>query len=116
MDNGGTSENQVGCPTGVTLAPNGYLYVTDPCSQRVQIFDHNLLYLASMGTPGEAGSDNAHFNQPEDVAVDSLGVIYVSDRNNHRVQVFNASRSYVRTIGEVGVEGNNLITSAARTV
>ena len=60
-----------------------------------------------MGTPGEAGSDNAHFNQPEDVAVDSRGVIYVSDRNNHRVQVFNASRAYVRTIGETGVEGND---------
>ena len=108
LDNGGTAENQVGCPTGVTLAPNGYLYVTDPCSQRVQIFDHNLLYLASMGTRGEAGSDNAHFNEPQDIAVDSRGVIYVSDRNNHRVQVFNASRAYVRTIGEAGVEGNDL--------
>lgn len=107
LDNGGTTENQVGCPTGVALAPNGYLYVTDPCSQRVQIFDHNLLYLASMGTSGEAGSDNAHFNEPQDVAVDSRGVIYVSDRNNHRVQVFNASQAYVRTIGEAGVEGND---------
>ena len=107
LDNGGTTENQVGCPTGVALAPNGYLYVTDPCSQRVQIFDRNLLYLATMGTPGEVGSDNAHFNQPEDVAVDSRGVIYVSDRNNHRVQVFNASRAYVRTIGETGVQGED---------
>jgi PKD repeat protein len=107
LDNGGAAENQVGCPTGVTLAPNGYLYVTDPCSQRVQIFDRNLLYLATMGTPGEVGSDNAHFNQPEDVVVDSRGVIYVSDRNNHRVQVFNASRAYVRTIGETGVQGED---------
>ena len=107
LDNGGTTENQVGCPTGVALAPNGYLYVTDPCSQRVQIFDRNLLYLATMGTSGEVGSDNAHFNQPEDVVVDSRGVIYVSDRNNHRVQVFNASRAYVRTIGETGVQGED---------
>ena len=32
-----------GCPTGVALAPRWYLYVTDPCSQRVQTFDRNLL-------------------------------------------------------------------------
>ena len=91
LDNGGTSENQVGCPTGVALAPNGYLYVTDPWSERVQIFDRNLLHVATMGTPGEAGSDNGHFDEPEDVAVDSRGMSYVSDRNNHRVQVFNAA-------------------------
>jgi hypothetical protein len=94
-------------PTGLALAPNGYLYVADAWRQRVAVFDASLAYVASLGVVDEAGSDNAHFNQPGDVAVDSDGTIYVADQANQRVQVFDASRNYVRTMGEAGVCDND---------
>ena len=93
----------LGCPGGVGIAPtNGYIYVADNCDSVVRVYDASRVLVASMGVPGEFGSDNAHFNSPEDVAVDGLGMIYVSDASNHRVQVFDASRVYVRTLGVSG--------------
>ena len=55
---------------------------------------------------GVAGSDNAHFRDPNDVVVDGRGYIYVSENGNYRVQVFDANRNYVRTIGVTGEGGD----------
>lgn len=41
-----------------------------------------------LGTRGEVGSDDAHFNDPQGIATDSKGNIYVCDRGNSRVMVF----------------------------
>jgi DNA-binding beta-propeller fold protein YncE len=49
-----------------------------------------------------SGSDNSHFDNPFDVAVDRNGYIYVADEGNDRIQVFNSNRQYVRTIGGGG--------------
>ena len=95
------------CPGGVAIGPNGYLYVANSCNHTVRIYNTGLVLIATLGTSGEAGADNAHFSSPEDVAVDGNGTIYVSDRDNHRVQVFNASYAYVRTMGETGVSGSD---------
>ncbi len=91
------------CPGGVHFAPSGYLYVADPCDETVKIYDTGLNPVASIGVSGEWGSDDAHFDGPEDVVVDGSGNIYVADMYNHRVQVFDSSRAYVRTVGEAGV-------------
>ena len=37
----------------------------------------------------EAGSDDAHFNDPQGLAVDAKGNLYVCDRGNNRVMVFS---------------------------
>ena len=88
------------CPGGVYIAAHGLLYVANTCDHTVKVYNSPASTLvATMGVSGVPGSDNAHFNSPEDVAVDAAGTIYVSDQNNHRVQVFNSSRVYVRTIG-----------------
>jgi hypothetical protein len=76
-------------------------------NHRVQIFDDQLTYLATIGETGVPGADNAHFNNPKDVAVDSRGTIYISDDGNFRVQVFDSSRNYLRTIGTTGEMGDD---------
>ncbi len=91
------------CPGGVHIAPNGFLYVANTCDQTVGVYNTSLALIAKMGASGVSGSDNAHFNSPQDVVVDASGTIYVSDQGNNRVQVFNSSRVYVRTIGVTGV-------------
>jgi len=58
--------------------------------------------VATLGIAWESGSDDAHFNWPQDVAVDGFGTIYVSDQGNNRVQVFDSSRAYVHTLGVTG--------------
>jgi PKD repeat protein len=99
----GTGSDQFGRPRGVAIGPGDMIYVADSDNHRVQVFDSNRNYIATIGQAGVSGSDNGHFNYPIDVDVDAGGNIYVVDHNNHRVQVFNSSRVYVRTIGESGV-------------
>ena len=80
--------------------------MADYNNQRVQIYNSNRVYVATLGVTGVAGSDNAHFQNPRDVVVDGRGYIYVSENGNYRVQVFDANRNYVRTIGVTGEGGD----------
>ncbi|MBM4430452.1 MAG: hypothetical protein FJ026_08930, partial [Chloroflexi bacterium] len=54
------------CPGGVAIGSNGYLYVANSCDHTVKIYNTGLVLIATLGTPGEAGTDNVHFNRPED--------------------------------------------------
>ena len=74
---------------------------------RGHIFNRYRRYLATLGDGRPGGTDNAHFDEPEDAAVDSRGFIYVADKKNDRVQVFDANRAYVRTIGVTGQWGRD---------
>ncbi len=53
---------------------------------RVQVFDSQRNYLATLGETSVSGTDNAHFSDPWGVAVDGQGNIFVADHNNSRVQ------------------------------
>ena len=94
-----TDNNHFSTPRGVAIGPNGHLYVADGDNHRIQIFDTNLNYVATLGVTGQSGADNAHFDTPYDVVVDGGGFVYVADTSNYRVQVFDANRTYVRTMG-----------------
>ena len=98
----GDTNDKFDAPTGIGIDHNGNIYVADRDNHRVQIYNNQLTYIATLGKTGEAGSDNAHFDGPSDVAVDRNGYIYVSDEGNDRIQVFNSNRQYVRTIGGGG--------------
>jgi hypothetical protein len=96
-------------PAAVDLA-NGHLLVADSGNHRVQVLDTaSLAVLATIGTPGVAGSDAAHLNQPSGVGLDpSAGRIFVADTGNDRVQVFDAkSFAYVATLGTTGAAGTD---------
>ncbi len=79
--------------------------MADTWNHRVQVFDSDRNYVATLGETGVPGSDNAHFDNPWDVAVDAEGNIYVADNSNRRVQVFDRNRTYVHTIGVTGEWG-----------
>lgn len=98
----GAEPRQFDWANGVAVDGNGTIYVSDGNNHRVQIFDSNRQYIATLGVTGERGSDNAHFNYPVDVEVDDAGNLYVADGGNCRVQKFNASRVYQMTFGKLG--------------
>ena len=91
-------------PRYIAVDSNNLLYVADGDNHRIQIFDVSNLsaitYITTLGVAGESGSDNAHFNTPEGVAVDvARGRIYVADAYNYRVQVFDYdTRAYETTL------------------
>jgi DNA-binding beta-propeller fold protein YncE len=87
---------------------HGHFFVADAGNQRVQVIDTTtLIVVATIGTTGVAGSDNAHFNVPGDVGFDpTTDHLFVADTENQRVQVFDAQTfTFVGTIGATGVTG-----------
>jgi DNA-binding beta-propeller fold protein YncE len=103
--NGGDNSHFFG-PQDVAVDGSGRVYVAEGWSNhRVQIFDSNGSYYATLGT-GE-GSGNYKFQNPDGIAIDAAGNIYVADTGNHRVQVYSAQRVYVATLGQTGVSGSD---------
>jgi hypothetical protein len=74
-------------------------------NHRVQIFNPNGTYYATLGTGWGTGNDQ--FKSPSGITVDQAGNIYVADSGNHRVQIYNSSRVYVATLGVTGVSGSD---------
>lgn len=93
-------ESKNGKPVGLSVGPDGNVYVADTHYARVMVFrpDGKLLrQWGSMGTgPGQ-------FTYPTDVAFDSRGQIYVSEYGgNDRIQVFDGEGKFVSQFGREG--------------
>jgi YVTN family beta-propeller protein len=108
---GGADNAHLDQPSGVGFdAATNHLFVADTGNQRVQVFDAaSLAYVATLGTAGTAGNDDAHFDQPASAATDPLAHrLYVADSGNQRVQIFDAaSLAYVATLGTTGSAGSD---------
>jgi tripartite motif-containing protein 71 len=112
----GEGAGQVADPSGVAVAPDGTVYVTerkgsDAASNRVSYFDQFGNYIASWGT---YGTGNGQFEHPEGIAVDSLGDVYVADYLNNRIQKFTSSGGWIRSwvvTGPLGiaVDGSDVV-------
>jgi hypothetical protein len=111
-------------PIGIAFDAAGNVYVSDGApwwdegngNHRIQIFQGDGTYLATIGETGVCDGDNAHLCGPAHIAVDG-NLLYVADRANDRVQVFNISNpstpAYVTTLANdfdgpsgVAVDGN----------
>jgi len=76
---------------------NDRLFVSDRNNHRVQVYTiigGDPVYSATIGVTDQPGGDNAHFRQPNRIAVDSLGRLYVVDYYNYRVQRCSLSGSW----------------------
>jgi ABC-type Fe3+ transport system permease subunit len=91
-----------GFPTGLTVAPDGRLFVADTHEHRVAIFDADGNLLDSFGSFGEHAGQ---FIFVTDVAFGADGRLYVSEfGGNDRVQVFDASFAFLFEFGGFGSE------------
>jgi len=90
-------------PHTIRFDSSGGLWIVDTLAQTVRKFSTDGKVLMTIGTPNEAGADQTHMNQPNDVAFASNGDIYVSDGyGNDRVVVFDKTGKYLRSWGNLG--------------
>ena len=91
-----------GKPTGITIAPNGLIYVADTHEHQVMIFNRDGGIVGSFGSYGYGASQ---FVFPSDVAFAPDGKIFVSEYGgNDRIQVFDASGKFISQFGKPGEE------------
>jgi len=93
-------------PTGVAIAPNGDIFVTDghlPNSHnngRVLKFSKDGKFIKSWGKRGSAPGD---FDEPHDIFLGgSQNRIYVADRRNQRIQVFDQDGNFIAAWKQFG--------------
>ena len=85
----GNGPDTFDAPTGVAVAPNGEVYITDGHGRndRVVKFSKEGEFIKAWGHHGFGPGE---FDQPHDIALDSTGRVFVADRTNNRVQIFDA--------------------------
>jgi peptidylamidoglycolate lyase len=90
-------------PHGLTIDEEDNLWLTDVGLHQVFKFDRAGNLLMTLGERGGSGQDDAHFNQPTDVAVAPDGSFYVSDGyGNTRVMKFSREGKLLSSWGMPG--------------
>jgi sugar lactone lactonase YvrE len=82
-------------PSGVAVAPNGDIFVTDGHGKndRVVKFSKDGRFLK---TWGHHGAGPGEFDQPHDISIGgSQGHVFVADRSNSRVQIFDQDGNFI---------------------
>src|SRR5438093_11382958 len=82
-------------PTGIAIAPNGDIFVTDGHGKNDRVLkfskDGKLIK-----TWGHHGSGPGEFDQPHDISIGGTqNRIYIADRSNNRVQIFDQDGNFI---------------------
>jgi DNA-binding beta-propeller fold protein YncE len=92
---------QNGKPTGVTVGPDGNVYLADTHYQRVMVYDPKSG--KEVRRWGSQGTGPGQFIYPTDVAFDEKGHVFVSEYgDNDRIQVFDPEGKYLYAFGKPG--------------
>lgn len=82
-------------PQGISLDPEGNIYVADTGNDRVQKFDEEGYFVIQIGG---FGFDEEQFNEPRDLCA-TMGLdMYVVDSQNRRIQRYDRYLNYLSTI------------------
>ena len=93
-------------PQGITIGPDGNLYVSDTDNARIVKMSTDGVPLATYGT---AGAGPGQLNQPIGVAVDKQGSIFVADSSNARIERIDPSTNAVTTWGLPGTKRGSFL-------
>jgi sugar lactone lactonase YvrE len=91
---------ELGKPTGVSVGPDGNIYVADTHYNRVMVYDRRGKLLRQWGKFGKGPGE---FIYPTDIAFAPDGRIFVSEYGgNDRVSIFDAGGKFLGSFGSPG--------------
>ncbi len=92
----GTGPDTFNGPAGVTVAPNGDIFVADghggDTNARIVKFSKDGTFVT---TWGKKGSGPGEFDTPHSIALDSKERVFVADRVNNRIQIFDRDGKFI---------------------
>jgi ABC-type Fe3+ transport system permease subunit/DNA-binding beta-propeller fold protein YncE len=93
-------EWRIGKPVGVSIGPDGNVYVPDTHYNRIIVYSPDGKEIRRWG---ERGTKPGQFIWPTDIAFDKSGNIYISEYgDNDRIQVFSPDGKLLRGFGHFG--------------
>ena len=93
IDHADSKTDHFNCPLGVSVSPEGLVYICDSCNHRVTVHDEEGMFLFDFGSEG---SGPGCFTGPWDVTFGCDGLVYVTDSGNGRVCVWSKEGSFQR--------------------
>ena len=115
-DGGPASEAQVGNPYGLTMGPDGALYVCEIDTHRIRRIDSETGTISTVVGTGELGNSGdggpaaeAKVNEPYEVRFDGDGNMYFVDMKSAVVRRVDAKTGVISTVagtGEIGFSGD----------
>ena len=95
-------------PTGITMAPDGCIYVSDGYGNRcVHKYSQSGEHLLTWGEPGKGPGQ---FAVVHNIGCDKTGRVFVCDRENNRIQIFDPEGKHMETWTDVVAPGDVWIT------
>jgi tripartite motif-containing protein 71 len=94
----GSGAGQLHEPLGLTVDPQGDVYVADSENNRVVEYSPTGALVATIG---QKGSGSGQLLEPTDVAIVE-GEVFVTDYGNNRVEAFTTAGSFLDTFGATG--------------
>ncbi len=99
----GSGPNQFNAPSGVVVADNGNIFVTDGhgdnTNNRVMKFSSDGAFIKSWG---QTGFGPGEFRTLHAIAIDSRGRVFVADRSNNRIQIFDQDGDFLASWNQFG--------------
>ena len=92
IDHASSKGDRFNRPLGVSVSPEGLVYICHSGSHRVTVHDESMFLFAF----GSKGSGPGCFDGPCDVTFGSDGLVYVTDVGNSRVCVWSKEGSFQR--------------------
>jgi len=90
-------------PHGLGFDAEGRAWITDIGNHTARLFTPEGELVLTLGTPGVAGVDETHFDQPTDAAIGPDGSVYIADGyGNNRVVRFDATGKFLQAFGTEG--------------
>lgn len=110
----GSAPSRLTSPTGVAVAPDGHVFVTEghdnsPTAPvaRVSKWASDGRFVKTWGSPGSAPGQ---FSTPHTIAFDSRGRVFVGDRHNNRIQIFDQEGTFLDLWYQFGRPSGIVIT------
>jgi hypothetical protein len=105
-------------PTGVIVAPNGTVFVTEGHDNSPKAPVARVTKWTADGkfikTWGRTGSAPGEFSTPHVIAMDSRGRLFVGDRHNNRIQIFDQEGNFLDLWYQFGRPSGIVITADDR--
>ena len=89
----GSESDRLSHPSGVSISPEGLIYICDQGNKRVTVHDEEGKFLFTFGSKE---SDPECFEAPHDIAFGSDGLMYVSDVGSKRISVWSKEGTFKR--------------------
>ena len=89
----GGSESDALYPIGVSVSPEGRIYICDLGKHRITVHSEEGKFLFAFGS---LGSGPSCLDEPQDLAFGSDGLVYVADTENERVCVWSKEGTFER--------------------